>query len=224
MNNNLVYTDSRFILKSDPSFNTVFETPLPATWWSRPHEYAWAAQFARSDHTVLDAACGVSHPFKWLLGSICRETWACDIDPRIDSMPRILQEIRDDLGEAAFQIALSHASVLQKVKLLRASIDCLPAALPCFDCIVCISTFEHMLRKAQQETLKNFARHLKPDGRVIITVDYPVVTPHLLLEMAREENLVPAGSVEMEKPPKDALYSPELSLYIYRCCLKHAYY
>ena len=125
------------------------------------------------------------------------------------------QEIRDNLGEAAFHSPPSHASTLQKVKLLRASIDCLPAALPCFDCIVCISTFEHMLRKAQQETLKNFARHLKPDGLIIITVDYPCRNSASALRDGSEGSLVPVGSVEMEKPPKGALYLPPNCLCIF---------
>jgi len=61
-------TTSRFILADDPHCDTIAGIPIPQNWWSRHQEYKWAAQFAGPEYVVLDAACGISHPFKWYLG------------------------------------------------------------------------------------------------------------------------------------------------------------
>ena len=57
---------SRFFTFDDPKLNKVI-LKLPESWWSRPYEYAWAKSFVEQDHVVLDAACGVCHPFKFYL-------------------------------------------------------------------------------------------------------------------------------------------------------------
>lgn len=73
---------SRFFLKSD-DFTEKFVFKLPKWWPSRPYEYSWAIKFADKNDVVLDAACGVNHPFKFKLIEICAEVHACDIDQRI---------------------------------------------------------------------------------------------------------------------------------------------
>lgn len=212
---------NRFVLQNDLHAREIAETPIPpVSWWSRPYEYAWAAQFAGPEYVVLDAACGIPHPFKWLLGKLCKETWVCDIDPRIDSMPEILNAIRNDLGEVAYAGALKNIATLLKVKRVRASIADLPKSMPQFDRIFCISTFEHMSKGDQRKTFKEFARILKPEGLIVMTVDYPVVTPEALLGMASAAHLEPVGEVEWGPPPGQALYSAETALHIYRCVLR----
>lgn len=212
---------NRFILNTDPSSKRVAGTQIPSFWWSRPYEYGWAAQFTGSDYVVLDAACGISHPFKWLLAQSCKETWACDIDPRIESMEEILKEIRDDLGYPAYINAIRNMSTIEKVKLFRSSIASLPKFRNCFDRIFCISTFEHMPKLEQKRTLKEFARVLNPDGLIVLTVDYPMVTPEELFRIARDANLESVGDVELGKPPEGALSFPKRGLYVYRSLLKH---
>lgn len=209
---------SRFILESDISTDCVADVPLHTAWWSRPHEYAWAAQFAGPDLVVLDAACGISHPFKWLLGQTCKETWACDGDWRISSLDHILANIYEDLGSEAHEIVLAKKS-WENVNLVFASICKLPEFMPKFDRIFCISTLEHLCDKDRADALSEFSKALAPGGLIILTVDYPEVTPRSLLAAAAAARLVSAGPVELALPPTGALHNP--SWHIYRCVLKH---
>ena len=61
---------TRFIRQSDPQTSKLI-FKLPSTWWSRPYEYAWADKFVEPGDTVLDAACGIAHPFKFYLADKC---------------------------------------------------------------------------------------------------------------------------------------------------------
>ena len=91
---------SRFVTRGDQRLDHLI-LPLHKTWWSRPYEYAWASRFADGADTVLDAACGVEHPFKFFLLDRCREVHACDIDERILSRERTLRELRSVFGNDA---------------------------------------------------------------------------------------------------------------------------
>lgn len=194
---------SRFIITSDDSADTVAGIPLRKSWWSRPHEYRWAAKFANSEEIVLDAACGISHPFKWHLGETCKETWACDADPRIDDINKVIGETYDDLGEMACQLLLEKPHLYEQVKLVRESICSLPSDMPLFGRIFCISTLEHLCDKDRKDAFAEFARLLAPDGLLVITVDYPEITPECLIDMADSVGLVPAGDVSMTPSNKD---------------------
>ncbi len=192
---------------------------LRSTWWSRPHEYAWAAQFAGPNLVVLDAACGISHPFKWFLGETSRETWACDLDSRIANQTELLRVTYDDLGEEAYQVVKMKGQLLKQVNLVHASICDLPDNMPQFDRIFCISTLEHLDPISREQALEQFARNLAPNGLVVLTVDYPKVIPEDLLESASEAGLVPAKKAHLGTPPEGALSNGYL--FIYRCVLKH---
>lgn len=211
--------NSQFIRISDPRVSSVAKIPIKENWWSRPHEYAWASQFVGKDLVVLDAACGISHPFKWYLSESCKETWACDIDPRITSGLLILQETLDDLGQEAYKVLSESPHYFDHVHLIRASITQLPVGMPLFDRIFCISSLEHLCSRDQRKALAEFARFLAPNGLVVITVDYPSIALEWLLETAQSVGLVPAGLVDFNRPP-DLLTDNELS--IYRFVFKHA--
>lgn len=216
-----LYSDeltSRFILNSDIKIDNVVDIPIRASWWSRPHEYAWASQFADKDAVVLDAACGISHPFKWYLGETCKSAWACDADPRIDNIETIIQETYDDLGEVAYSILVNTPRLHQQVTLVKASICQLPANMPQFDRIFCISTLEHLCKKDQTDAMTEFARFLAPDGLLILTVDYPEVTPKALLALADSVGLAPASDYLLNRP-QGALTNGYLS--IFRCVFVH---
>lgn len=202
----------RFMLETDIKTNNLSNIPLRNSWWSRPHEYAWAAQFADENATALDAACGISHPFKWHLGETCSEVIALDADPRIDHVESIIQETYDDLGETAYSVLVSSPNLYTQVKRVRASICNLPDNLPMFDRIFCISTLEHLCDKDRNDAMAEFSKHLSRDGLLIITVDYPEVTPEKLIEVADSVGLVPAGDVQLEKSPQD-LTNGYLSIY-----------
>lgn len=210
---------SRFILTSDRSTDTLAGIKLHKAWWSRPHEYAWAAQFADSDAIALDAACGISHPFKWYLGKSCKETWACDSDTRIIDIGLLSQETYDDLGEEAYETVIN-TRPWERVNLVHQSILNLSDNLPKFSRIFCISVLEHMDPTSRKLALIEFSKVLSPDGLIILTVDYPVVTPQELFEAAETAGLVAAGPVELALPNKNALHNT--AWYIYRCVLKHS--
>ena len=71
---------------------------LPSNWWSRKYEYPWAANFAGSEDTVLDAASGICHPFKFVLADKFRSVYASDIDPRILAPDSIVKDIEHIFG------------------------------------------------------------------------------------------------------------------------------
>lgn len=193
--------------------------PLPEHWWSRPYEYCWAMQFGRRDHHVLDAACGMSHPFKWWLAEHRAEVWACDLDPRILSKLRILLDTHRDLGSRATRTLVQKMRLFWKVRFLVASIDDLPAGMPRFDAIYCISVLEHLSEEERARTLRSFARQLAPGGTVVLTVDVPDVSIEELLSASSAAGLKPRGDVFRGPPPQDAI-SRE-GLLVYRLLLQH---
>lgn len=211
---------SRFIRKSDLKLASVWDIPLRASWWSRPHEYAWAMQFVGPDLVVLDAACGISHPFKWYLAENCKETWACDTDPRLTSKADIMLETYNDLGKEAYVALTSKEYIFDKITLVKESIYSLPQSMPLFDRIFCISTLEHLKPEERIRTLKSFAKVLSPEGLIVLTVDYPEVTPEELSLNAEKAGLVPIGIAEIGPPTADTLTNGVYS--IYRCVYKHA--
>lgn len=221
-------TVSRFIAKDDPKVESLAGIDLPKSWWSRPYEYAWALEFVEKNDVVLDAACGISHPFKWHLNQISKETWACDTDSRIQNITQIINNTRQDLGDAAFQTLIHKPELYKSAHLVKASIDNLPDSMPQFDKIFCISALEHMPEEARKSTLAEFARKLSPEGLIVLTVDYPVVSLETLFADAKSAGLEPAGPIEVGPPSEDAIaFLPDgitshIQLSVYRCLLKHS--
>lgn len=163
---------SRFILQSDPRTDTVVFKLRP-TWWSRFYEYAWASSFVEPGDTVLDAACGISHPLKFFLADHCSAVYACDIDERISSPQSILLEIQADLGDEATQAI--EPSYFERINFVQADISQLPYPNSIFDKIYCISVLEHLNEPTMLSALREFRRTLKDNGLVILTFDYPLI-------------------------------------------------
>lgn len=178
---------SRFVRKDDAALRH-FVYSLPYEWWSRPYEYAWCSLFVEPTDTVLDAACGISHPFKFHLANHARKTYACDMDPRITSFPSILKEVALDIGEAA---AAAVASTYEEgsITLNQASITDLPYDNQLFDKIFCISVLEHLTPADALLALKEFERTLRADGIIVITLDYPAVNLSYFHSIVRQAGL-----------------------------------
>ena len=183
---------SRFIKRSDlQTYNMILK--LRSSWWSRPYEYAWAASFVEPGTTVLDAACGISHPLKFYLADHCANVYACDIDERIIHPNSILQEIADDLGqEAAHSI---HPGYFDQIHFDQTDLAQLPYSTGTFDTIFCISVLEHLELPTLQAALREFNRTLKTDGQIILTFDYPQIDLTLLGTIIQQEGLSFYGSV-----------------------------
>jgi SAM-dependent methyltransferase len=217
--------DSRFIKKNDFKISSLVGINFPSSWWSRPYEYAWAAQFTGSDLVVLDAACGISHPFKWMLTRTCNNVWACDSDSRIIDKYKIILETKRDLGIKAANQLLENPDYLENISLVNCSISDLPDFMPKFDRIFCISTLEHMTREDRNKTLLEFSRMLTASGLLIVTIDYPVVSPQEILDSAQLACLTPCSTFDTNIPadslgiPADNIIT-NIPLNIFRCVFK----
>lgn len=211
--------ESRYILKTDHKIESLVDIPLRKSWWSRGYEYAWAAQFANKEATVLDAGCGVSHPFKWYLGETCKETWACDLDPRINKKQTIIQETYDDLGEEAYAVLVNNSHLFDQVNIVNASIVSLPESMPQFDRIFCISALDFLTKKDRKKALAELERFLAPEGLVILTLLHPDINPKELLADADAIGLIPAGTVSLNIP--ENCINTDGYLSHFRCVLKH---
>ena len=213
---------SRFILQSDPRIEDLVFA-IPPDWWSRHYEYAWASQFARSQDTVLDAACGIFHPFKFFLTDKCLEVHACDQDEKILSPSLILQEIITHLGQEAAQKLSPY--YFHTIRFAKADIANLPYPDGKFDKIFCISVLEHLEPKIIHAALSEFRRTLKDNGLLILTVDYPAIQPEALRDMAAKSELSFANTADLTLP-ENAIFSDSFldvygsRLYCYRTVLK----
>lgn len=195
--------ESRYIRQSDPKTDTLI-FPLHPAWWSRPYEYEWARQFARTNDVVLDAACGISHPFKFWLTDHCREVHACDWDERIMSEEAIRLDIKADFGE---QTARSLPdSYLSRLHRAQANLAQLPYAAGQFDRVFCISVLEHLDTGTMLRAFREFARVLKPDGQLIATFDVPEMRPDLLETIMAVTGLTIEDKLNVEEP-EDAISS-----------------
>ena len=210
---------SRFILTTDNKKEIFANITLPSSWWSHSYEYLWAEKFAGPTDIVLDGACGIQHPFKWLLAEKCNLAFACDINNTILDFDKILSTYDENILKKAYK----NIPQWKKINLLCASICNLPTSLPQFDRIFCISTLEHMSHINQKKALAEFAKKLKKNGLIIITFDYPTVIPEELFILAESVGLESASEKELGPPPLNALngYPYYPYLYVYRCVLKH---
>ncbi len=200
---------SRFITTSDAQTDSMI-FKLRSTWWSRFYEYAWAASFAEPEATVLDAACGISHPFKFFLSENCAHVYACDIDERILHPGSIIQEITDDLGYEAAQAI--HPGYFERIHFSQANLAQLPYSESMFDTIFCISVLEHLDLPTLRSALQEFKRILKQDGLIILTFDYPVINLTLLQTEIQQQGLSFYGSVDFTLPA-DAITGYDLNCF-----------
>lgn len=210
--------------------------PLPPVWWSRPYEYAWAATFAEDAATVLDAACGVEHPFKFYLLDHCREVHACDLDERILSPRETILGLARTYGNAAVEALPGR--YLEGIRFERASVTHLPYPDGMFDRVFCISVLEHLddffnrhsgwfvpgpfrsvFRRDIERALREFCRVLKDDGLAVLTFDHPDINLDYLFRISGEAGLQPAGPVRRIIPP-DAIFFEPLGLRCFRLALR----
>lgn len=187
---------SRFITSDDPQMNKVI-LKLPKIWWSRPYEYAWACSFVSKNDVVLDAACGICHPFKFYLCNLCQNVYACDLDERLLSPKEILKDMIYVFGQEALTFPLDY---LDKPHLSRQDISNTTYAEAMFDKVICISVLEHLSQEELLKTLLEFKRLLKKDGLIVITLDYPYLDIKTFNLMLREAGLSYADKVDFELP------------------------
>lgn len=181
---------SRFFRYSDPKCQEVDGFVLPSTWWSRPFEYAWAMNFVKEGETVLDAGCGIEHPFKFYLGNRCN-AFACDIDKDLE------------------KVEIPRGCDLQ---LDIADMTNLPYSGEMFDKVFCISVLEHLSLIDRGDALVEFHSVLKHGGKLILTLDYPGADPQEMAETLNSCGFVFEGQIDL-LIPDNAIKCGELRCY-----------
>lgn len=191
---------------------------LPDAWWSRCYEYVWASHFIKESDTVLDAACGIEHPFKYFLAKNCRTVYACDIDQRLLQKEYVITQ-------TASSFLLDEKAIRDVIKLYdKINVGCfdltkLPYKSRLFDKIFCLSVLEHLDIMALEKTIKEFSRVLKDDGLIVLTFDFPVINLESFQPLVNRCGLQIKGSANFIKP-SNALYSPSYNLYCFRMVLE----
>jgi SAM-dependent methyltransferase len=187
---------SRYLRTDDARVVSVAGVNLRSEWWSRPYEYAWAAGFTGTGLLVLDAGCGVTHPFKWHLAETCASVVAVDSDGAVQGGISFVAANRAEWGEQLENLRCNweHAR-LRQGDITR--LDCPDAS---FDRIFCISVLEHMDPLNRVAAVREFARVLAPGGMVLLTMDVPACNPADVLAQAAQAGLTPAGEVDLDQP------------------------
>jgi SAM-dependent methyltransferase len=189
---------------------------LPEKWWSRRYEYPWACQQISENEVVVDAGCGDIHPLKYILADRVKAIYAIDNDMAA------IREARKDHDKPSINYLIGD---LRKIALKNESIDS----------VFCISVLEHLDRKAFAASLQEFLRILKPEGRLILTVDLPFkerkrfsYTAGWLKDVTAFLRAIPAafevkGAVEIEPGP-DAVWHERFNLCVFHIIFtKRAY-
>lgn len=183
--------ENKFLAWNDEKLETIGDFTIPSTWWSRPYEYAFAAKFINKKHIVIDAGCGIEHPFKYFLAENTKHTIAMDLDERLNDLYR-----PDNLNFIIRDMATSDERDETVV-----------------DTVFCISVLEHMTPENQAKTIANFAKWLKPNGKLVLTVDYPTIKPEILCAMV--EPYFTIGKTKYEPDNKANIVMPYYNLKVF---------
>jgi glycosyltransferase involved in cell wall biosynthesis/SAM-dependent methyltransferase len=211
------FLTTRYFTTNDKRIeNVIF--PLPRHWWSRFYEYAWAAEFCKETDVVMDAACGIPHPFKFYLAENCKEVHAVDHDADVLSADSMNTQMKSVLGHSMAELKPYNNIIFE-----NASISKLPHSKGMFDTIFCISALEHMSIDKRLEALKEFQRTLKDNGKIILTIDYCInndygsMTIDELAAMVNEAGLKFAGDVDKVMPANAITWNEKI--YCFRSVL-----
>jgi len=157
---------NKFIKTTDAKSQTIGKHKIPLEWWSRFYEYEWAKQFVVKNQNVLDAGCGIEHPFKYYLADMNCKVTAVDKDEAIKDLK------------------------YKNTTFIQTELKKLSSELPVnsFDTIFCISVLEHT-KNGLKSILDGFNAILKDNGKIIITFDYPLMIPEEFYNILLQTNL-----------------------------------
>lgn len=192
---------------NDPTARSIAGYPIDEQWWSRKAEYPWAFRFAREGDVCADMGCGwMQRPFKDALSTVCKKVYCVDADPRLREL---------------------HAQRNMLFVVKDFSKDTGIGAESC-DRVYCISVLEDV-GIGLWGALGEFARVLKPDGRIVITCDvkyddwlplgqYGAVDLLDLFDAVDAAGLEFDGDIDEDKT--DAVYHGGFNLCVWHCVLK----
>lgn len=188
---------SKYITYDDKRLEKMDDFTVPETWWSRHYEYYFASQFLNKKEIILDAGCGIPHPFKYYASKRVKKCFAVDVDDGIKELKNTdkLEFRKCDLN-----------NLLNEFK---------PET---FDKIFCISVLEHIPEHALT-ILNNFKALLKPDGLILLTIDHPYLLTKNFINLVDAAGLQFAGTVDYEDSKKNAVKGPYNGLKTYTAVL-----
>ena len=128
-------------------------------WWSRIYEYRWIQDVCKNrfldlnKKRVIDIATGDRHPGMFILKSVgFGEVTGTDVF--LQNQLRYSEFIKDGIQYIQDDIC---SSKINKQ----------------FDCVVCLSLFEHLSLNQQKNALKNLMKLAGSNGYILITFDVP---------------------------------------------------
>lgn len=184
-----------YFTERDEQSNKIYDFTIPEAWWSRLYEYIWAKRFIVPGETVLDAGSGPNYPFQYELAENGCKVFSMDINP--------------DLLKSKPHPNISH---------IVASIDNIPLCNEEVDTIYCISVLEHLPFDTVKRVFGEFYRVLKPDGRLVLTLDITMDGRYSCIRRPAELFEIAEGFEYGEyqgDPPPDAIRNDECGLYCY---------
>jgi ubiquinone/menaquinone biosynthesis C-methylase UbiE len=194
--------NNKFFTYNDEKTNKVIFSLDKDFFWSRLYEWKWVMQFINKNDCILDACCGVYHPFKFLLSDYCNKVFACDRENlSLQNMQNLIikkfgQEAWDNLDKNYFK----------KITFNTCGIEKMPYIDKFFNKVICISSLEHLENNIILDGLNEFYRVLKNDGKVLLTLDYPTKEPKDIIQMVKQVGFKIDGKYSYTLP-KNAIYS-----------------
>ena len=155
---------------------------MPIEWWSRPYEYAFVANYLGKNQIIVDAGCGIEHPFKWYAAARVKKVIAIDTDERLLNL-MIGQPITQ--GDPLTLKMLARKGDDKNIEYIHGSFTTKMEIVKNVDRVFCISVFEHMGPEDQEKAMINFYEMLKPGGVLVMTLDYPMAKPDIIYNMAK---------------------------------------
>lgn len=144
--------------------------------WSRQWEYPYhVANMPAAPLRILDAGSGITfYPF--YLASLGHSVSCCDLMESLDQV---------------FETARRVTSL--PVEFVGASLTQMPFPDASFDAVSCVSVLEHIPTVERNRVVQEFARVLRPGGRLILTADISLGRDH---EIRIEDFAVMLGELE----------------------------
>lgn len=168
----------------------IIDDKIPRSWWSRPHEYAFALDQLNKSDIIIDAGCGIEHPFKYLATKQCKYVYAIDKDINITYL------------DVPMNARFIHSDMLDLDKLDIEKVDK----------IFCISVLEHLPTEHISKCMDLFRDKIKDNGKIILTVDYPTLSPDYIANIAKEKKLKLDGKSDYKLNEK-AITSDSLNVF-----------
>lgn len=189
-----IYT-SRFILQQDEKTDVCL-LKLPSNWCSRCYEYKWAMNFIDENDICLDAACGIPHPFKFYLASVCNNVFACDISTSILNKEHILNSVENFFDNDDY---IKASKYIDKINFSVADLTNLPYENNTFTKIFCIASLKCLNQAQLNLCLNEFYRTLKKNGYLILTLDVPPINLSKLVCLISNIGFEFVGNLDLTK-------------------------